>query len=106
MNYDKAWDQVSKWLQQIPSPKELNPTLVFNVLESLGFISKGKVSDHTKYRYYHKYLEKDKTYFPFGIVSLSLGHKDGGKTVMRQGSVNMLLKALRIFIEAKDEERS
>jgi len=106
MNFKKALDQANIWIEQKPSPKELDPVLVFNVLESLDFIPKGKVSDHTKYRYYHECLKKDETYFLTGIVKLSLGHKKGGKTVMRQGSVNMLLKALKIFIEEQDEERS
>lgn len=106
MNFKKAIDQASKWVEQKPSPKELDPVLVKNVLEGLGFTPLGKVSDHTTFRYYHDSLKQDENYFVTGILKVSLGHAEGSKTVIRQGSVNILLKALKIFIEEQDEERS
>lgn len=99
MTKEKALELAKKWIIQRPMPKELNPSDVWDVLSSLGFESKGKNSDHTTFRWKHTYLLKDEPYFKFGILSVSLGHSHGQKTVVRVDSIKKLIRALNIYFE-------
>ncbi len=66
---------------------------------------KGKNSDHTTYRWYHKYLLADSDYFRYGIISISIGHAKGKGTVIREGSVSKLIYALRLYIKEFENEK-
>lgn len=99
MNKSKAEIQANIWLNQKPMPQELDPDIVWDVLESLGFESKGKNSDHTTIRWSHKSLLNNESYFKFGIVSLSVGHSKGQKKVLRVDSVKKLINSLTTYFE-------
>lgn len=106
MNKNKAKSQACNWVNQKPMPKELQPSDVWAVLESLDFELKGKNSDHTTYKWYHKYLLEDESYFKFGIVSISVGHSKGKKSVIRIGSIKYLIHALQIYLENENDSES
>lgn len=99
MNQTKALEKAEIWINQKPSPPELIPKDVWDVLEGLGFELKGKSSDHTTFIWFHKHLLINEPYFKFGIVSLSVGHAQGKKTVIRVDSVKKIINALNTFIE-------
>ena len=99
MNKSKATAIAEKWAFQKPMPKELLPKEVQDVLEALGFELKGKNSDHTTFRWYHKRLFFDEIYFRFGIISISVGHAKGKKIVVRIGSIKNLIRALKIYLK-------
>ncbi|MHB9014014.1 MAG: hypothetical protein ACYC49_17520 [Ignavibacteriaceae bacterium] len=103
MTNDKAVETAKKWLKQRPMPQELTPTDVWDVLSGLGFESKGKNSDHTTFRWQHVHLLKDEQYFKFGILSVSVGHAQGQKKVVRVDSIKKLIRALNIYFENENK---
>lgn len=104
MNNSKAVTQANIWLDQKPMPQELDPDLVWDVLQGLEFECKGKNSDHTTYRWYHKHLLNNDSYFKFGIVSLSVGHAQGQKKVLRVDSVRKLINSLNTYFEYENKK--
>lgn len=102
MNKNNAIEKAQKILAQKPSPKELDPAEVDAILVSLGCDSKGKNSDHTTYRYYHSALENEQSYFLYGILKVSIGHKKGAKSVIRIGSVKLIIKALELILDSEN----
>lgn len=106
MNKKKALEQAQSWVNQKPMPQALEPAEVWSVLEGLGFALKGKNSNHTTYRWYHKYLLKNESYFQFGIVSISVGHSKGQKSVIRVDSTKKFINALIIYLESENVSRS
>jgi hypothetical protein len=107
LNKKAAVEQAQKWIDQLPSPKELDPDDVSGVLEALGFEFKGKNANHTTYRWFHVSLNQKDGIFKFGIVSISIGHSKKSKKVVRIDSVSKLLDALELYIKwnQKNEKR-
>jgi len=99
LNKTKALEQAEIWINQKPSPPELIPKDVWDVLEGLGFKSEGKNSKHTTFRWSHKHLLTNEPYFKFGIVSLSVCHGKGKKNIILVDSVKKLINALNTYIE-------
>jgi hypothetical protein len=106
MNYSNAVDLINRWLNQKSFPKELEPFVVWDVLASLDFRLKGKNSSHTTYRYYHECLLKNESYFKYGIISISVGHSKGSKTVIRIDSVRKLMLAFSLYMEWENEKKN
>ena len=106
MNTDKAKELAKKWIKQRPMPQELSPAEVWEVLAGLGFEPKGKNSDHTTFRWKHNHLLNDETLFKFGIISISVGHSQGHKTVIRVDSIKKLIRALNIYFEHENKKES
>ncbi len=103
MNKSKAIEQARIWINQKPMPQEINPGAVWKVLGAIGFELKGKSSDHTTFRWYHKNLLNDELHFKYGLLSLSVGHKKNQKSVLRVESVKKLINALKLYLDYEEK---
>lgn len=102
LNKKKALKRAREIVSQKPSPKELDPNEVDSILLALEFEDRGKKSDHTTYRYYHRALEKEEVLFLYGNLKVSIGHSKGSKSVVRIDSVRKIIKALEIILEIEN----
>lgn len=101
MKYEKAKIIAQGWVDSNPKPKELKPNEVRDVLIGLGFTSLGDTSKHTTTRWKHSCL-MGSPYFGIPVLSVSVGHSKGGKTVIRKGSIASLLRALQLYLGGYD----
>jgi hypothetical protein len=103
LNKESALECARKWVNQ-SKLSELEPDKVWEVLEALSFISKGRNSSHTTYRWFHKSLLHNEVYFKYGFLSLSVGHGKGKQTVIRIDSIKKLQTALELYLEGTHEK--
>lgn len=99
MTIKKAKELAQKWIQQKPSPKELDPGDVEDVLSALDFEFIKKLT-HTAYVYKHECLEGDENNFRYCKMTYHLGHSaKQNKAVVRIGSVRIIIKALECYFD-------
>lgn len=99
MNKSKAIGIARNWLEQ--NPKTLESDEVFEVLDKLEFIFKKKIK-HTTYLYEHPCLAGN-PYFQFNTLKISLHHGKNDKNVILIGSVKVIIRALKLHPELKND---
>jgi hypothetical protein len=99
---EKAKKIAQIWLSQSPKPNSLEVKEIVDVLQALGFTLKRKVEQDTGYIFEHGCLKTD-SFFSFGAMYLFVNHAKNKKSTILIGSVKVILKALSLHPDLKNE---
>lgn len=102
MSPEKAKKIAHLWLSQSPKPNSLDVKEVVDVLTALGFSLKRKVEQDTGYIFEHSSLKTDPN-FAFGAMYIFVNHAKNKKSTILIGSVKVILKALSLHPDLKNE---
>lgn len=102
MSPEKAKKIALNWISQSPKPNSLEVNEVVDVLQALGFNLKRKIEQDIGYIFKHSCLKTD-SYFAFGSMYIFVNHAKNKKSIILIGSVKVILKALSLHPDLKNE---